>query len=150
MYHTHLPAYEDGTVCSETSAYKIQTPGNYPEEIIQHSEHGEISKSIIYTSSFIYSLKYSFPHLPPSPLFPFIFLSHIQDSLRRPINCTPLVHNFPPLYRLPRFQSAINQVSFTLSYPHVAQSVKRLATGWTVQGSNPSGGEIFRTRPDRS
>jgi hypothetical protein len=28
----HLPAYEDGTVCSETSAYKIQTPGNYPEE----------------------------------------------------------------------------------------------------------------------
>jgi hypothetical protein len=31
----HLPAYEDGTVCSETSAYKIQTPGNYPEESIQ-------------------------------------------------------------------------------------------------------------------
>jgi hypothetical protein len=23
------------TVCSETSAYKIQTPGNYPEENIQ-------------------------------------------------------------------------------------------------------------------
>jgi hypothetical protein len=22
--------------CSETSAYKIQTPGNYPEENIQH------------------------------------------------------------------------------------------------------------------
>ena len=31
----HLPAYEDGTECSETSAYKIQTPGNYPEESIQ-------------------------------------------------------------------------------------------------------------------
>jgi len=31
----------------------------------------------------------------------------------------------------------------------VAQSVKRLATGWTVQGSNPGGGEIFRTCPDR-
>jgi hypothetical protein len=29
------------TVCSETSAYKIQTPGNYPEESIQHSEQGE-------------------------------------------------------------------------------------------------------------
>jgi len=28
----HLLAYEDGTECSETSAYKIQTPGNYPEE----------------------------------------------------------------------------------------------------------------------
>ena len=24
------------TGCSETSAYKIQTPGNYPEENIQH------------------------------------------------------------------------------------------------------------------
>ena len=31
--HTsYLPDYEDGTECSETSAYKIQTPGNYPEE----------------------------------------------------------------------------------------------------------------------
>jgi len=29
------------TECSETSAYKIQTPGNYPEESIQHSEHGK-------------------------------------------------------------------------------------------------------------
>jgi hypothetical protein len=32
----HLSAYEDGTECSETSAHKIQTPGNYPEENIQH------------------------------------------------------------------------------------------------------------------
>jgi hypothetical protein len=37
--------------CSETSAYKLQTPGNYPEESIQHSEHGEIlkAKMIIYS-----------------------------------------------------------------------------------------------------
>jgi len=34
----HLLAYEDGTECSETSAYKIQTPGKYPEENIQHTE----------------------------------------------------------------------------------------------------------------
>jgi len=33
----HIPAYEDGTECSETSAYKIQTPGNYPKESIQQS-----------------------------------------------------------------------------------------------------------------
>jgi hypothetical protein len=32
----HLPAYEDGTVCSETSTYKIQTPGNYPEGSTQN------------------------------------------------------------------------------------------------------------------
>jgi hypothetical protein len=30
----------------------------------------------------------------------------------------------------------------------VAQSVQRLAMGWTVQESNPGGGEIFRTCPD--
>jgi len=35
------------TECSETSAYKIQTPGNYPEESIQHSEQGESLKSRI-------------------------------------------------------------------------------------------------------
>jgi hypothetical protein len=31
----------------------------------------------------------------------------------------------------------------------VAQSVQRLATDWTVRGSNPGGGAICRTRPDR-
>jgi len=34
------------TAYSETSAYKIQTPANYPEEIQQHSKHGERLKSI--------------------------------------------------------------------------------------------------------
>jgi len=32
------------TDCSETSVYKIQTPGNHPEENIQHSGHGESLK----------------------------------------------------------------------------------------------------------
>ena len=36
--------HEDGTECSETSAYKVPTPGSYPEESIQHSEHGESLK----------------------------------------------------------------------------------------------------------
>ena len=29
------------TECYKTSAHKIQTPGNNPEETIQHLEHGE-------------------------------------------------------------------------------------------------------------
>ena len=33
------------TECSETSAYKLQTPCNYPKESIQHTEHGESLKS---------------------------------------------------------------------------------------------------------
>jgi hypothetical protein len=41
---SYLHTYEDGTECSETSAYKIQTPGNYPGENIQHTEHGESLK----------------------------------------------------------------------------------------------------------
>ena len=43
-----LSAYEDGTECSETSAYEIQMPGNYPEESIEHSEHNESLKSRIF------------------------------------------------------------------------------------------------------
>jgi hypothetical protein len=45
ILHTYLPMKMEQTECSETSAYKIQTPGNYPEESIQHSEHGESLKS---------------------------------------------------------------------------------------------------------
>ena len=42
LFHLHrqvffIPAYEDGTECSEMSAYEIQTPGNYPEESIQQT-----------------------------------------------------------------------------------------------------------------
>ena len=39
------------TECSETSAYKIQTPGNYPKENIQHTEHGESLKLRVVRSS---------------------------------------------------------------------------------------------------
>jgi len=35
VFYTQLHAYEFGTECSETSAYKLQTPGNYPEESMQ-------------------------------------------------------------------------------------------------------------------
>jgi hypothetical protein len=37
--------YGYGKECSEMSAYKIRTKGNYPEESIQHSEHRESLKS---------------------------------------------------------------------------------------------------------
>ena len=41
------------TECSETLAYKIQTPGNYPEENILHTEHGvkfEIEKTYLFVN----------------------------------------------------------------------------------------------------
>ena len=37
ILHTYPPMKMEQTVCSETSAYKIQTPGNYPEESIQNA-----------------------------------------------------------------------------------------------------------------
>ena len=42
--HICLPMKMEQTECSETSAYKLQTPGNYPKESIQHTERGESLK----------------------------------------------------------------------------------------------------------
>jgi len=39
------PMKMEQTECSEMMVYKIQTPGNYPEESIKRSEHGESLKS---------------------------------------------------------------------------------------------------------
>jgi hypothetical protein len=45
VLHTYPPMKMEQRECSETLAYKIQTPGNCPKENIQHSEHGESLKS---------------------------------------------------------------------------------------------------------
>lgn len=50
-----------------------------------------------------------------------------------------------------RFQSTpVSGVSVATTWAAKAQSVYRLAMGWTVCGSNPGGGEDYRTRLDRS
>ena len=51
-HSSYLPASEDGRDCSETSAYKIQTTGNYPDESVQRSEHGKSLKSRIKLTSY--------------------------------------------------------------------------------------------------
>jgi hypothetical protein len=58
--YTFLPMKMEQIGCSETSAYKIQTPGYYPEENIQHTEHDESLKlGITNTCSFLkVTLKY--------------------------------------------------------------------------------------------
>jgi hypothetical protein len=38
---------------SETSAFKIQTPGKYPEEYLPHLQHGGSLKTMIFLSMFI-------------------------------------------------------------------------------------------------
>jgi hypothetical protein len=44
-YHSQPPICEDGTECSETSAFNIQTPGKYPEENLPYLQQGEILKT---------------------------------------------------------------------------------------------------------
>ena len=54
--HIYLPMKMEQTECSETSAYKIQMPGNYPKESIQHTEHGESLKSRIQMFCVVFSI----------------------------------------------------------------------------------------------
>ena len=58
-------------------------------------------------------------------------------------NCiyTSWLHHFPLLRTFRDY--------WILSRAGITQSVQRIATDWTVRRSNPSGGEIFRTCPDR-
>ena len=66
ILHTYLSMKMEQTECSETSAYNIQTPENYPEESIQHSEHGESLKSIInYISHCDNTISYHIPSRVP-------------------------------------------------------------------------------------
>jgi hypothetical protein len=50
---------------------------------------------------------------------------------------------------IPSTMSQILELDLQTRWTVIAQSVQRLATGWTVRCSNPGGGEIFRTCPDR-
>ena len=56
---SYLPAYEDGTGCSETLAYKIQTPGNYPEESIQ--TYTGLSANAVSSNSNAYAIRHNHP-----------------------------------------------------------------------------------------
>jgi len=47
-YFIHLPVKIELTVSSETSAIRIQTPGNYPKRTKLHLEHGERLKTRLY------------------------------------------------------------------------------------------------------
>jgi hypothetical protein len=55
------------------------------------------------------------------------------------IKCISILH----------FKCILVNIFYTINSAGIAQSVQRLATAWTVRGSNPGEGEIFRTHPDR-
>ena len=70
------------TECSETSAYKIQTPGNYPKKSTQHTEHGESLKlgKIMRTARLEMTAK-SLPELRILDLILFVLLTSHMDTI---------------------------------------------------------------------
>jgi hypothetical protein len=63
----------------------------------------------------------------------------------------PVVLNVLPYIQTQSHCISVLETYFLILYyvrTAIAQSVWGMATGWTVRGSNPGGGEIFRTRPD--
>jgi hypothetical protein len=78
------------TECSETSAYKIQTPGNYPEESIQHLQSNfKISTKSMYKiqvarvklSNLISKSKFINTNQMSIHLFPVMHLYALQSYL---------------------------------------------------------------------
>jgi len=55
-------------------------------------------------------------------------------------------HSFPFTLRTSGYNTTTDVASYVFQLVLLGW---RLATGWTVRGSNPGGGEIFRTCPDR-
>jgi hypothetical protein len=47
IIHAYPPVKMEPTVCSETSAFNIQTPGKYPDENIPYLQHCESLKTTI-------------------------------------------------------------------------------------------------------
>ena len=67
----HISAYEDGIECSETSAYEIQTPGNYPEESTRHDFNLLGNRILTERTPYIYILLYKnvYSHTQNCPHF---------------------------------------------------------------------------------
>jgi hypothetical protein len=72
--YIYLPMKMEQTECSETSAYKIQTPGNYPGESIQQvgsstlvDLHLDAQNSYLFTYNTFIKILYMFRALPCSP-----------------------------------------------------------------------------------
>ena len=78
-------SYDDGTECSETSAYKIQTPRNHPEESIQHSEHGESLKSFLDVSPAISNNTLKTKGMSASPGLKHLLTLNTEDK------CSPIL-----------------------------------------------------------
>jgi len=90
----------------------------------------------------------STPNLPPAPNKPHsrLYPACIDFASRSLPVPSPRQHT-PQTLSPPEFTANFETLCCIIA--RTAQSVQRLATGWTVWDSNPGGGEIFFTRSDR-
>jgi hypothetical protein len=75
------------TECSGTSAYKIQTPGNYPEERIQYSEHGLSLKSRMLLLPFVITVHFKTRPIEECPLSQ-VFCIYLIEAIIKPFMFT--------------------------------------------------------------
>ena len=74
------------TLSPETSAFKLQTPGKFPEEYKVHSEHGESLKTTRHdeVNSFFFSvLRKLLKRVKPYSSRSFVFMTRSQQTLSR-------------------------------------------------------------------
>jgi hypothetical protein len=88
--------------------------------------------------------------LPPPPKYPVSYTHMRCASYHAQSSSSKLTYTYCVTNTFPNFFFALFYVCKLNLWAAIAQSVQRLATGWTVRGSNPGGGEIFRTCPERT
>ena len=120
---------------SESSKFPIIWPSVSPHSFLPNvpSQQNAVSHSLLFILQQLYVLL-------------------TNKALCNAIHCSVLLHNELHLNRLRFYLDCIFSTLYIntrcLWWAGIAQSVQRIATGWTVRGSHSGVDEIFRTRPD--
>ena len=130
--HFIPPAYEDGTECSETSAYIIQTPGNYPKENIIKSKHISCSKFFLVENPTVYEVMWKNMVAPDRPQMT-IWRMRIACWILRRIN----IHSEYVIIIAFPLQQWLHESPSLLRYTYSAclvwiDSVKRICTAYLI------------------
>ena len=109
-----IGAYEDGTECSETSAYKFQTPENYPEESIQQYKTQYIPVHIL-------------PKYPHNCQNTQHYKTHTYTHayITKPIHThilqNPHIHTPTHTLQNPHIHTRIHYKTHTYTHPHITK-----------------------------
>ena len=144
--------------CYRIIIYRLQLPHRY----------AMLTKDVMLIFLPFYAWVSLIGYFLPFPSLNFICISHVTHTWYVCHTCQHLWSDRPKIFgednKLYSFLQPPTWIQIFLKLSHslrtrrredkkwmagIAQSVQRLATGWTVWGLNAGGGEIFRTSPDR-